>query len=164
MRAIIQRDGPNTVSSPLEPPGWVRFSKHCFGGFSFLLWLGALLCFAHYSVESGIHAQVPSDNLVLGFALILVVLITGSFSFVQESREVKAQKEVDTVLPATATVIRDGVECVVDAEELVLGDIVILRAGDRIAADIRIFDTKNFKVGSYPFWSVAASKPLTPDP
>jgi len=146
VRAIEQRDGQNIISSPLDPPTWVRFCKNIFGGFSFMLWLGALLCFAHYSIESGIHREVPSDNLVLGFALILVVLITGTFSFVQENKETEMREAFDRMLPEKATVIRDGVECEVDAKNLVLGDIVIIKAGDQIAADIRIFDTKNFKV------------------
>ena len=49
--AIFQRDGANIPSPLLEPPTWVRFSKNIFGGFSFMLWLGALLCFAHYSIQ-----------------------------------------------------------------------------------------------------------------
>ena len=146
VRAILQRDGPNKISAPLEPPTWVRFAKNLFGGFSFLLWLGALLCFAHYSIESGIHREVEVDNLVLGFALIFVVLITGTFSFYQESREADMKKEFDQLLPSRATVIRDGVEMEIDAEDIVLGDIVTIKMGDQIAADIRIFDTKNFKV------------------
>jgi len=145
-RAILLRDGPNKISAPLEPPTWVRFSKNIFGGFSFLLWLGALLCFAHYSIESGIYREVPSDNLVLGFALIVVVLISGTFSFVQENKEVNLKKEFDRMLPERATVIRDGVEMEIDAEDLVMGDIATIKSGDQIAADVRIFDTKNFKV------------------
>jgi len=144
--AILQRHGPNVITSPTEPPTWVRFAKNLFGGFSFLLWLGALLCFAHYSIESGIHREVPADNLVLGFTLILVVLITGAFSFVQEQREQEVLKESQSSLPQLATVVRDGVEQEIEAKEIVVGDIIIIKAGDQIAADVRIFDTKNFKV------------------
>ena len=146
VRAILQRDGPNKITTPLEPPTWVRFSKNLFGGFSFLLWLGALLCFAHYSIESGIHREVPSDNLILGFALIVVILLTGTFSFYQENREADMKREFDRLIPSRATVIRDGIEMDIDAEDLVLGDIVTIKMGDQIAADVRIFDTKNFKV------------------
>jgi hypothetical protein len=63
---ILARDGPNVITAPLEPPTWVRFAKNLFGGFSLLLWLGALLSFAHYSIETGIQAEAASENLVLG--------------------------------------------------------------------------------------------------
>ena len=144
--AIFQRDGPNTPSQALEPPTWVRFSKNIFGGFSFMLWLGALLCFAHYSIQAGLHAEVPLDDLVLGFSLIVCVLVTGVFSFVQERKEAAIQAEFDKLLPEKALVIRDGEELLIDASDLVLGDIVLINAGDQIAADIRIFETSNFKV------------------
>lgn len=146
VRAIQQRDGPNVMSGPEEPPTWVRLAKNLFGGFSFLLWLGVFLCFAHYSIETGIHRDVPADNLLLGFALILVIIITGVFSFVQERRGAIMKEEFDRLLPETASVIRDGAEYIVGAKDVVLGDIVIIKAGDQIAADVRIFDTKNFKV------------------
>ena len=144
--AIFQRDGANIPSPLLEPPTWVRFSKNIFGGFSFMLWLGALLCFAHYSIQSGLHAEVPMDDLVLGFSLIVCVLVTGVFSFVQEQKESEMRSEFDKLLPEKALVIRDGEELLIDASDIVLGDVVVINAGDQIPADIRIFEANNFKV------------------
>ena len=54
--------------------------------------------------------------------------------------------EFDKLLPEKALVIRDGEELLIDACDLVIGDIVIINPGDQIAADIRIFETRNFKV------------------
>lgn len=71
VEVILARDGPNVITAPLEPPTWVRFSKNLFGGFSLLLWLGALLAFAHYSIETGIQAEADSENLVLGKAAVV---------------------------------------------------------------------------------------------
>ena len=144
--AIFQRDGPNQLSQPLEPPTWVRFCKNIFGGFSFMLWLGAMLCFAHYSIQSGIHAEVPTDDLFLGFSLIVCVLVTGIFSFFQENKDSQMKAEFDKLLPEKALVVRDGEELLIDAVDLVLGDIVLINAGDQVPADIRIFETSNFKV------------------
>ncbi len=75
-----------------------------------------------------------------------MVLITGTFSFFQEHREADMKKEFDGLLPEKATVIRDGAEVEIDVKDLVLGDIVIIKMGHHIGADIRIFDTNNFKV------------------
>lgn len=145
-RAVSTRDGLNTINSEDGIPEWVRFCKNIFGGFSLLLWLGAFLCFAHYSIQTGIHAEVSSDDLALGVALILVILITGGFSFYQEHNEVIMMRAFDGMLPDRATVIRDGMEVSIEAKDLVVGDIVTMKMGDQIAADIRLFDTKNFKV------------------
>jgi sodium/potassium-transporting ATPase subunit alpha len=143
---LLTRDGPNQITTPLEPPTWVRFVKHMFGGFSMLMWLGAFLCFAHHSVESGIHREVSNENLVLGFALIVVIVITGIFSFIQETKENEMKEGIDKCFTNTCTVIRDGIENMIDSKELVVGDIVLLKIGEQVPADIRIFDARNFKV------------------
>jgi len=145
-RAVLQRDGANTINSVDAIPEWVRFCKNIFGGFSLLLWLGAFLCFAHYSIQTGIHAEVPMDDLALGVALMVVIFITGGFSYYQEHSEVNMMRAVEDLVPDRATVIRDGMEVSVEAKDLVVGDIVTMKMGDKIAADIRLFDTKNFKV------------------
>jgi hypothetical protein len=49
-----------------------------------------------------IHPRIPTP----GFALIIVVLITGIFSFVQENKETEVRKEFDRLIPEKATVIR----------------------------------------------------------
>ena len=86
------------------------------------------------------------DDLVLGFSLIVCVLVTGVFSFVQEQKESEMRQEFDKLLPEKALVIRDGEELLIDASDIVLGDVVVINAGDQIPADIRIFEATNFKV------------------
>ena len=48
--------------------------------------------------------------------------------------------------PQTANVIREAIEQEVPAEELVLGDIIVMRAGDRVPADCRILEANNLMV------------------
>lgn len=50
------------------------------------------------------------------------------------------------MVPQFATVVRDGQKLTVRAEELVVGDVVDVKFGDRIPADIRIFESRGFKV------------------
>lgn len=54
------------------------------------------------------------------------------------------------MVPQFATVIREGEKLTLRAEDLVLGDVVEVKFGDRIPADIRIIEARNFKV-SMPF-------------
>ncbi|VDP73346.1 unnamed protein product [Schistosoma curassoni] len=59
----LERDGPNALTPPKTTPEWVKFCKTLFGGFSLLLWIGAVLCFIAFSIESGTHEDPPKDNI-----------------------------------------------------------------------------------------------------
>ena len=72
-----ERDGPNRLTPPPQTPEWVKFCQNLFGGFSLLLWLGAILCFLAYSIQAGTFEEPPDDNLYLGIVLTAVVLVTG---------------------------------------------------------------------------------------
>ena len=48
----LERDGPNALTPPPTTPVWIKFLKTLFGGFSMLLWLGAVLCFLAYSIQA----------------------------------------------------------------------------------------------------------------
>ena len=68
--------------------------------------------------------------------VIVVIVVNGVFAFVQEVRAEHAAEALRDLLPAAVTVRRDGVLTRVEASELVLGDAVVLAAGDRIPADV----------------------------
>ena len=51
------------------------------------------------------------------------------------------------MIPQEALVLRDGQKKIMPAEDIVIGDIVYVKFGDRVAADIRIIEAKGFKVG-----------------
>lgn len=59
-------------------------------------------------------------------------------------------------MPNQSTVLREGSESYINSAEIVVGDIVSLKAGERIPADIRIFETANLQV-SNPFGSEEGS-------
>lgn len=60
----LQRDGPNVLTPPRQMPEIVKFLLQMFGGFSALLWLGAVLCFFSYGVEKGTKGSGVSDDNV----------------------------------------------------------------------------------------------------
>lgn len=62
-KAIFERDGPNALTPPKTTPEWVKFCKNLFGGFSMLLWVGAILCFVAYSIEVSTEEDVLGDNV-----------------------------------------------------------------------------------------------------
>jgi P-type E1-E2 ATPase len=76
----------------------------------------------------------------LGLAIFVVILLNGLFAFIQEYRAEKAGDRLGDLLPRRATVIRAGRTLSIDAVELVPDDVVVLGAGDRISADLRLLD------------------------
>ncbi|KAK2169974.1 hypothetical protein LSH36_5g04025 [Paralvinella palmiformis] len=62
-KQVLERDGPNELSPPKTTPEWVKFCKQLFGGFSTLLWIGAILCFVAYSIQASTYEDPPGDNV-----------------------------------------------------------------------------------------------------
>lgn len=60
---ILERDGRNVLTPPPTTPEWVKFCKQLFGGFSILLWIGALLCFLAYSIQAATADEPVNDNV-----------------------------------------------------------------------------------------------------
>ncbi|EZA51212.1 Sodium/potassium-transporting ATPase subunit alpha [Ooceraea biroi] len=142
----LERDGPNALTPPKQTPEWVKFCKNLFGGFALLLWIGAILCFIAYSIQATTSEDPNDDNLYLGIVLAAVVIVTGIFSYYQESKSSKIMESFKNMVPQYATAIREGEKVMLRAEDLVLGDVVDVKFGDRIPADIRIIEARGFKV------------------
>ncbi|XP_067939031.1 sodium/potassium-transporting ATPase subunit alpha-B-like [Watersipora subatra] len=145
-REVLERDGPNELSPPKTTPEWVKFCKQLFGGFSTLLWIGAILCYIAYSIEAGTEEDPAGDNLYLGIVLTAVVVVTGCFSYYQEAKSSKIMESFKSLVPQFAVVVRAGDKLNIKAEELVVGDVIEVKFGDRVPADIRVISCHGFKV------------------
>jgi sodium/potassium-transporting ATPase subunit alpha len=145
-KANQERDGLNCLTPPPTTPEWVKFLKALFGGFAMLLWLGAFLCFLAYTIQATTLEEPPDDNLYLGIVLSVVVIVTGIFSYYQESKSSKIMESFANLVPQYALCLRDGQKLTIKAEELTVGDIVEVKFGDRIPADLRILEAKGLKV------------------
>jgi len=142
----LQEHGPNALTPPPTTPEWVKFCRCLFSGFSLLLWLGAVLCFLAYGIQASAYEEPPDDNLYLGIVLSAVVTVTGIFSYYQESKSAKIMEGFKNLVPQYAVARRNGEKITVKAEELTLGDVVEIKFGDRIPADIRVIECRGFKV------------------
>ncbi|GAB1598693.1 sodium/potassium-transporting ATPase subunit alpha-B-like [Argonauta hians] len=145
-KEILLRDGPNCLTPPKTTPEWVKFCKTLFGGFSMLLWIGAILCFIAYGIQAGTYDDPPGDNLYLGIVLTAVVVVTGIFSYYQEAKSSRIMDSFKNMVPQYAVVLRNGEKLNVHAEDLVVGDVVDVKFGDRVPADIRVISAHSFKV------------------
>ncbi|XP_075920910.1 sodium/potassium-transporting ATPase subunit alpha-3-like isoform X2 [Petromyzon marinus] len=142
----LLRDGPNSLTPPPTTPEWVKFCRQLFGGFSVLLWIGAILCFLAYGIQAGTEDDPSADNLYLGVVLSAVVIITGCFSYYQEAKSSRIMDSFKNMVPQQALVIREGEKLQINAVEVVAGDLVEIKGGDRIPADLRIISAHGCKV------------------
>merc|ERR1712123_63031 len=145
-KANTERDGPNRLTPPPTTPEWIKFCQNLFGGFALLLWVGAVLCFLAYGIQASTYEEPPDDNLYLGIVLTAVVVVTGIFSYYQESKSSKIMESFANMVPQYALVLREGEKVNLKAEDLAIGDVIEVKFGDRIPADIRVVECKGFKV------------------
>uniref|UniRef100_A0A6I8N4X0 Sodium/potassium-transporting ATPase subunit alpha n=1 Tax=Ornithorhynchus anatinus TaxID=9258 RepID=A0A6I8N4X0_ORNAN len=85
-------------------------------------------------------------RLYLGVVLALVVILTGIFAYYQEAKSTNIMASFSKMIPQKALVIREGDKKEVPADQLVVGDVVEIKGGDRIPADIRLVATQGCKV------------------
>jgi sodium/potassium-transporting ATPase subunit alpha len=141
-RKRLAVEGENRLTEKPAIPWYIMFLKQLTGLFSLLLWFGAILCFIGYSVD-----QSDPSNLYLGIVLTVVVIITGIFSYTQESKSASIMAKFKNFVPPKCTVIRDnGQKSNVEASQIVRGDVCILEAGCRIPADLRVMYSNEMKV------------------
>nr|QBF51208.1 Na+/K+-ATPase alpha-subunit 1c1 [Heteropneustes fossilis] len=162
-KEIFARDGPNALTPPPTTPEWVKFCKQLFGGFSTLLWIGAILCFLAYGIQAASETEPANDNLYLGIVLSAVVMITGCFSYYQEAKSSKIMDSFKNLVPQQALVIRDGEKMSINAEDVVVGDLVEVKGGDRIPADLRIISAHGCKVDNSSLTGESEPQTRTPD-
>ncbi|NDY74127.1 cation-transporting P-type ATPase [Desulfobacter hydrogenophilus] len=81
-----------------------------------------------------------------GLVVLSVVLINAVIGFVQEFKAGRAIEALSEMVPQNAIAIREGKNCTISASELVPGDVVLLAAGDSVAADMRLVSIKNLQV------------------
>ncbi|MCH8494432.1 MAG: cation-transporting P-type ATPase [Balneolales bacterium] len=84
------------------------------------------------------------------WVILAVVVINAVIGYVQEGKAEKALDSIRNMLSLDAVVLRDGTKQTVPAEELVPGDIVLLSSGDKIPADLRIINARDFRVEEAP--------------
>lgn len=127
------RFGKNVIQSEKKKSPVIAFLANFTHLMAVLLWVAGTIAFI---------AGLPE----LGVAVWLVNIINGVFSFWQEARASQATEALKKMLPAYATVIRDGQEQKILAEDLVPGDVMLLAEGDKISADARVIASSDLQV------------------
>ncbi|MGE9551034.1 cation-transporting P-type ATPase [Erwinia amylovora] len=129
----LAEDGPNQLPQREGKSALMRFLAHFNDVLIYVLLAAAVL--------TGVMGHWVDTAVILG-----VAVINSLIGFVQENNAEKSLKSIENMLPAQTQVMRNGQIQTLEARELVVGDIVILRAGDRIPADLRLIEAHNLRV------------------
>ena len=139
----LEKNGRNKLEQPPRDSLLKRFLKALADPMIIML-----LCAAAVSAATTIYQNVArnqQESFADLFIILFVVIINTVLSLVQES---KAEQAIDALMEmtaATSKVLRNGETLTVKSEELVVGDVVLLEAGDSVPADCRVLESYSMK-------------------
>jgi Ca2+-transporting ATPase len=133
----LARFGPNELRNAKKISPWKLFLEQ------FKSILIIILLFA--VVLSAVIGE-PIDAVIIA----VIVLFACGLGFIQEYRAERAMEALKKMAAPTASVLRDGNEEEIPARELVPGDVIVIRTGDRIPADARLIEAVNLKTNEAP--------------
>jgi Ca2+-transporting ATPase len=133
----LEQFGPNELVKKERISPWMLFLEQ-FKSFLIIILLIAV-------VLSAFLGEVIDAILIA-----VIVIFACGLGFIQEYRAERAMEALKKMAAPTASVLRDGEEKEVPASELVPGDIILLRTGDRIPADARLIEAINLKTDEAP--------------
>lgn len=129
----LQKLGPNALPQKKGKPAWLRFLAHFNDVLIYILLAAAVM--------TAVMGHWVDTAVILG-----VTVINALIGYIQESNAEKSLQSIRNMLSSDAQVIRDGKHATIPTTDLVPGDIVVLRAGDRIPADMRLIEAHNLRV------------------
>jgi len=132
-QARLQQYGPNALPEKKGKPAWLRFLAHFNDVLIYVLLAAALL--------TALMGHWVDTLVILGVAVINALI-----GHIQESNAEKSLQSIRNMLSSEARVIRNGVHETIPTTDIVPGDIIVLRAGDRIPADMRLIEAHNLRV------------------
>lgn len=144
--------GDNRIISSKSPSFFSLLVKELFIGFNIILWIAGVFAFLAYKPFGEPNPSIA--NLALGIILALVIISNSLLNVYQEMKSTKIISSFSKLYTTTVTVRRDGRSQQILADEIVPGDILVIRAGDKIPADCRFLISDGLIVCSSPFLSL----------
>ena len=145
--AALAAVGPNSLPVAKPTPWWVSL-LWClfFSGFSPMLLVATLFIFLSWEP----FGTPPSNSysLVLALVLLVVILLSGGFTFYSEWSSSRLLAGFATLVPAKCIVLRDGAPRLVATVDLVPGDVVELTTGCIVPADMRVVQASGLRVNN----------------
>ena len=134
--------GENVITKGQEDSMIKKIYESIINPFTVILLVIALVSFITNVWLAKPGEQDPTTSIII----VTLVLISGGIRFIQELRSDKAASNLSRMIVNTATVLRDGAEQEIPIDEIVVGDVIKLSAGDMIPADVVLMDSRDFFV------------------
>ncbi len=147
----LEKFGPNEIPKGKKRSAWMRLLMQFHNVLIYVLIAAAVI-------------TALMDHWIDTWVILAVVVVNALIGFIQEGKAEKALESIREMLSLEAVVLRDGKRTTIDAEELVPGDIVMLKSGDKIPADIRLARSKDLRVEESPLTGESVSVDKKPDP
>lgn len=122
------------VPAPPETHRFKQWFGYFFKGFGSILFVGAILVFIAWKPLGEPPAQA---NLALAIVLVLVFGIQAAFNMWQDFSTSRVMASIKNMIPDECLVVRDGVQVSVMAADIVPGDVLLIKAGNKLPADVR---------------------------
>ena len=129
----LNRYGPNRLPVARKDSLLLRFARQFDNILIYVLLISALV--------TALLGHWVDCSVIVG-----VVLINAIIGVFQEGKAEQALDAIRNMLSSTATVLRDGRRSEIPAEQIVIGDIVLLASGDKVPADLRLIETRQLRV------------------
>ncbi len=144
---LLEKAGPNALPVEAQVPEWRRFVAE-YRSYMQLILVGAAI------------VSLAVKEWTTALLLLFITVVNAIVGLRQEGKAESAMNALKAMVKATARVRRDGSEAQVAAEELVVGDVVLLAAGDEVPADGRIIEASSLQIDESALTgeSVPASK------
>ncbi|MCE5189029.1 MAG: cation-translocating P-type ATPase [Eubacteriales bacterium] len=134
----LREHGPNKLAEGKKTPLIVRFFQQMKDPMILILLAAAII--------SGVTAVIEGESFADVIIILTVVVINAVLGVVQESKAEKAIEALQKMSAATCRVLRDGQIARIQTEDLVVGDVVLLEAGDAVPADGRILESASLQI------------------
>ncbi|HTY73493.1 MAG TPA: cation-transporting P-type ATPase [Actinomycetes bacterium] len=143
----LKANGPNALPAEKPPPGWQRFLAQYRSYMQIILVAAAV-------------ASLLIGQVATGIAVLLITALNALGGLRQQGKAESAMNALQSMLKTSARVRRDGTEVKVDADQVVVGDVVLLAAGDDVCADGRLLEATSLQIDESALTgeSVPASK------
>ncbi|MBQ6608557.1 MAG: HAD-IC family P-type ATPase, partial [Firmicutes bacterium] len=134
----LAANGKNKLAEAKGKPLIVRFFEQMTDPMIIILLAAALV--------SGVLSVVQGESFADVIIILAVVIVNAVLGVYQENKAEKAIEALQQMSAATSKVLRDGHVQIVHSEDLVVGDVILLEAGDAVPADARIIENASLKV------------------
>lgn len=147
----LEEYGSNKIRELRKKPSIIKFFDQFKNLFAVILLIASILA-------------AVSNLAELSIAIVLIVIINAVVGMLQEYRAGKVAEELKKLVPLNAKAIRDGREIIVQASELVPGDLIILEEGDRVPADSRLIESFEVTVSNIALTGESNPQARSADP